>query len=305
MKTKQNGIALITAMLVSALATLVATNLAWDNSLDVRRTIVNLGRDQAIQIALGAESWVSIMLKEDLQNSQRDHLDEIWAGQLPGLPIEGGEVYGLVEDLQGKFNVNSLIKDDGEVNEVALNQFRRLLEALNVDPKFAGLIADWIDPDSDALFPDGAEDSIYTAIIPPYRTANQKLTSVSEITAVEGMNRQIWKIVEPHITALPTSEGINVNTATPAVLMSLNDSMLESDVERLLTERTGGGFSDIQSTFTPLVPADILMTLKESSEFFRLKVVVRLDTVRITLFSLLHRDRTGTVTTILRSYGTV
>ena len=39
---RDRGVALITAMLISAIATMVATNLAWDNALDVRRTLVNL-----------------------------------------------------------------------------------------------------------------------------------------------------------------------------------------------------------------------------------------------------------------------
>ena len=45
------GVALITALLITALAASVASNLSWDNSLDVRRTMVMLYRDQAIQVA--------------------------------------------------------------------------------------------------------------------------------------------------------------------------------------------------------------------------------------------------------------
>ena len=49
------GVALITAMLITALASIAAANLVWDNALDVRRTMVMLNRDQAVQVALGAE----------------------------------------------------------------------------------------------------------------------------------------------------------------------------------------------------------------------------------------------------------
>jgi len=55
-RPRNRGIALITAMLITALATMVAANLAWDNALDVRRTMVLLNRDQAIQVALGCPS---------------------------------------------------------------------------------------------------------------------------------------------------------------------------------------------------------------------------------------------------------
>ncbi|MCH8335435.1 MAG: type II secretion system minor pseudopilin GspK, partial [Proteobacteria bacterium] len=154
---KDRGVALITAMLITALATMVAANLAWDNALDVRRTMVLLNRDQALQVALGAESWVISILRQDLEDSQTDHLGEIWASELPGLPIEGGEVFGAVTDLQGRFNINNLIDENGVVDEESLQQFRRLLLAIGLDPRFAGIAADWIDSDSDALFPDGAE----------------------------------------------------------------------------------------------------------------------------------------------------
>ena len=68
-RIKDRGVALITAMLITALATLIAANLAWDNALDVRRTMVLLNNDQAIQVALGAESWVIGILQQDLQDS--------------------------------------------------------------------------------------------------------------------------------------------------------------------------------------------------------------------------------------------
>ena len=82
---RDRGVALITAMLISAIATMVATNLAWDNALDVRRTLVNLGRDQAVQVALGAESWVISILRQDGGDSATDHLGEIWASELLSL----------------------------------------------------------------------------------------------------------------------------------------------------------------------------------------------------------------------------
>jgi general secretion pathway protein K len=304
-RSKDRGVALITAMLITALATMVAANLAWDNALDVRRTMVLLNRDQAIQVALGAESWVIGILHQDLEDSQTDHLGEIWATELPGLPIEGGEVFGAVQDLQGRFNVNNLIDDSGTVDDESLEQFRRLLVALEIDPRFAGIAADWLDADIDASFPDGAEDSIYTGMVPPYRTANQTLTSVSELAALEGMDRLTFKTLEPHITALPGRTNINVNTATPAVLQSLAEDITVADVESLLAERESGGFVDLQNSFASLVTPDVINELDESTRFFQLKVVVQIDTVRITLVSVLQRGPRGDVTPILRSLGTI
>ena len=60
-----------------------------------------------------------------------------------------------------------------------MEQMQRLLLALDLDPKFAGIAGDWIDDNRDAQYPDGAEDSIYTGMTPPYRAANQLLSSVT------------------------------------------------------------------------------------------------------------------------------
>lgn len=303
-RVHNRGVALITAMLITALAAIVAANLAWDNAIDVRRTMVLLNRDQAIQIALGAESWMSSILRDDLQDTETDHLGEIWASDLPGLPIDGGEVFGRVEDLQGRFNINSLIDSNGEIVPEAVEQYRRLLEALGIDPRFAGITADWLDADLDASFPDGAEDPIYTGMMPPYRSPNQMLTSVSELAAIEGMDKQNFNILAPYVTALPVRTTINVNTALPAVLQSLDENLRPADVEGLISERELAGFSDYQNTFSALVSPEVLNTLNESTEYFQLQVVVRIDTVRITLFSILQRGPQGDVTPIMRSLGT-
>ncbi len=304
-RPKERGVALITAMLITALATMVAANLAWDNALDVRRTMVLLNRDQAIQVALGAESWIISILHQDLEDSETDHLGEIWASELPGLPIDGGEVFGAVVDLQGRFNVNNLIDENGAVHEESLQQFQRLLLAIGLDPRFAGIAADWLDSDIDPLFPDGAEDSIYTGMIPPYLTANQSLSSISELAALDGMDKLTFNALAPHISALPGRTRINVNTATGAVLQSLDQNMTLADVENLITERKSGGFTDLQNSFASLVTPDVINQLEESTQYFQLKVVVRIDTVRITLNSVLQRGPRGDVTPILRSLGTL
>ena len=216
---RARGVALITAMLITAITGSLAASLAWDNALDVRRTMVLLFHEQGMQIALGAESWIRNILRDDGIDSPTDHLGELWASDLPGLPVDNdsvqGAVAGRIEDLQGRFNVNNLVDANGEVDSDVLEQFQRLLEILGINPRFAGLAADWIDADQDAGFPDGAEDSIYTGLTPPYRSLNRTLSNVTELAALEGMDQASMNVLLPHITALPRGTQINVNTATP------------------------------------------------------------------------------------------
>lgn len=306
---RQRGIALITAMLIFALLGTLALSLTWDNQLDTRRTMAMLFYDEGLQAAMGAESWVGGILRQDLQDSVTDHLGEIWATEIPALPLVSdtiqGEVFGAVEDLQGRFNINNLIDGNGEVDAESLKQFRRLLTALDLDPRFAGIAADWLDADRIAEFPDGAEDPIYTGMIPPYRTANQSLTNATELAALDGMDKASFDTLLPHIVALPGRTAINVNTATAAVLQSLDENMTVADVQRLLAEREEGGFPDIDSAFSPLVTPAVLDQLEETTDYFRLKVVVRVATVRITYFSTFRRGPRGDVIPILRSLGTI
>ena len=307
---QQRGVALITAILIMALATTLVFTLEWDNSLDLRRTYVAIYREEGIQAALGAETWVRNILLDDLNNSTTDHLDEIWATEIPGLPIESdsiqGQIFGQVEDLQGRFNINNLVDASGEVDPVSLNQFTRLLSALGIDPRFAGITADWLDSNEVEGIPDGAEDPLYTGMLPPYRTANQIITSTSELAALDGIDKATLDTLLPHIYAAPGRQPINVNTATGPVLQSLGDNISGADVESLFAEREDGGFANIQTSFATIIDPDLQQqgnAIAETSEFFQLKVIVQIDTVRITYFSVLNRGP-GTVTPIVRSLGT-
>lgn len=307
---RSRGVALITAMLITALTGSLAAGLAWDNALDVRRTMVLLFHEQGQQVALGAESWIRNILRDDGVDSPNDHLGELWASELPGLPIESDSVQGVVtgqiEDLQGRFNVNNLIGSDGKIDTDVLEQFQRLLLALDLDPRIAGIAADWIDADQDANFPDGAEDPIYTALLPPYRTFGQLLTNVTELAALEGMDKASFDILLPHVTALPGRTQINVNTATDAVLQSLDENLDLTAIESLLAEREEAGFADYKKTFSTLINAKMLDQVTDVSEYFQLKAIVQIDTVRVTYYSVLLRSPNGgPVTTILRSLGTI
>lgn len=307
---RARGVALITAILITAITGSLAAGLAWDNALDVRRTMVLLFHEQGTQVALGAESWIRNILRDDGIDSQTDHLGELWASELPGLPVDNdsvqGVVIGKIDDLQGRFNVNNLIGPDGKVDQDILEQFQRLLVILDIDPRIAGITADWIDADQEVGFPDGAEDSTYTSLTPSYRTFNRPLVNVTELLSLDGMDKASFDILLPHVTALPGRTLINVNTATPAVLQSLDENLDASAIEGLLSLREEGGFLDYAQTFSTLLKPAMFAQIVDKSSYFQLKAVVQIDTVRVTYYSVLLRSPNGgPVTTIVRSLGTL
>jgi general secretion pathway protein K len=272
--------------------------------------MVMLYRDQAIQVAVGSEGWVRSILRDDQASSTTDHLGEIWATEIPALPLDTeavqGEIFGQIEDLQGRFNINNLLDSKGEIDQPSFEQYERLLEALGLNARLAGITADWLDTDQTERIPDGAEDPLYSGLMPPYRTANQRISNITELAALDGMDRASFEILLPHVTALPERTPINVNTATLAVLQSLGPNIRETDAEGLIALREDGGFVDYAGVFAPLVDAGLQNWISETSSYFQLKAVVRIDTVRISLFTVLHRDTNSPdVTPILRSLGTL
>ena len=268
-----------------------------------------LYRDQAIQVAVGSEGWVQTILRDDLASSQNDHLEEIWASDIPPLPIDSeavqGQIWGEIEDLQGRFNINNLVSGN-EVNEPALRQFERLLSILNLDPTLADAVVDWLDNEQQERIPGGAEDPLYSGLVPAYRTGDRPLLNITELAAVVGMDRASFELLQPHITALPGYQPINVNTATIAVLQSLNDNLTEADAEAIMGMREGGGILDVTDALGAIVDPELLQGgISDTTSFFQLKAVVQIDTVRVSLFTVMYRDAQGNVTPVLRSLGTI
>ncbi|KPK53467.1 MAG: type II secretion system minor pseudopilin GspK [Gammaproteobacteria bacterium] len=300
---RQRGVALITAMLIVALATMLTGAAVWDFHLDQRRTEAVLYSDLGTGFALGAEAWAGRILIEDAEDNTVDHPGEVWATNLPPLPIDGGTVDGALIDLQGRFNLNNLVDAGGNSDPVAVEQMERLLAALELERRWAGLIADWIDADISPNFPDGAEDSTYLGQVPPYRPPNTLITSTSELMALPEMDLDTYRTLAPHVTALPAGTAINVNTATVPVLMSLSDDLTASDAAQIQEDRPEDGYETV-AELQNVLPADISAPLTVGSRYFRLAVRVNIGSTELTMYSLLEREGSGAVRTLLRSFGT-
>lgn len=304
---RQRGIAVITAMLVVTIATVLAVQLVWETSLDLRRTEGMLLWDQAQQYAYGAEAWAADILREDLRNDGGEPIDDLgeaWAQQLPPLSIEGGVMEGALEDLQGRFNLNNLVDSRGRKNEDAFTQFQRLMEVLQIPPddaaRVGSAIVDWIDPGSDAEF-DGAEDDVYTSRVPAHRAANFWFTSTSELMAVEGMTREIYTELLPVVSALPPGSRLNLNTAPEAVIRSLGDNISDVDAKAWVTDREKQPCRDPVNL--PIqIDAKLQNVVGCASSHFGLRVHVRIGTTHLYMYSLLQRNGQSVVPR-LRSFA--
>jgi general secretion pathway protein K len=300
----QRGVALIMAIIVVAIGTMIAVNLIWRGTLDLRRTESALAADQGLMYVQGAEAWAADILRQDLVDSPNsDHLGEQWAIELPPLPVDGGAIKGRLDDLQGRFNLNNLIGSDGKESLLARRQFERLLVSVEADPALAGAVIDWLDPDTELRFPTGGEDVVYSDADPPYRTANSMITSTSELMAVAGFDRDIYRRLAPYITVLPAGTKLNVNTASDVVLASLSDDIDLATATAMIEERGDAEFVDIDATFEGLVEPDVLQEIDGVSEHFLLTATVTLGSNQLTMRSVLQRDRSGITRAVFRSLG--
>jgi len=300
----QRGVALITAIIVVAIGTMIAVNLLWRGTLDLRRTDAALAADQGLMYLQGAEAWAGDILRQDLVDSpDSDNLGEPWAIELPPLPVDGGTIVGRLEDLQGRFNLNNLISNDGREDEYARRQFERLLVMVEADPGLAGAVIDWLDPDTELRFPTGGEDVVYSDHDPPYRTANSTITSSSELMAIAGFDRDTYRRLAPYVTVLPAGTKLNVNTASDVVLASLSDDLDLGTATSMIEERGAAAFVDIDATFEGLVEPDVLQEIDGVSDHFLLTATVTLGSNQLTMRSVLQRDRSGITRAVFRSLG--
>jgi general secretion pathway protein K len=235
-RTKQNGLALITAMLVVAIAATTAAYLSLDQQIWSRQAQNLTDRAQAEVVRAGALDWaITILAKDAKDNPQSDDLTEDWAKDLPPLAVEGGQVAGQIHDAQGKFNLNNLVRG-GKPSPPDIGAFRYLLQSLSIDPNLTDAVIDWIDADSNTSAA-GAEDIDYLQLPTPYRAANQPFQSIEELRLVRGFTREMVDKLRGFVTALPQPTAINVNTADKQVLEALFYTLPTSAIESIVSDR--------------------------------------------------------------------
>ena len=303
---QQRGVAIVTALLIVAIATTVSVTISTRLQLDVRRTGNIIAGDQAYLNSLAAESWSQRILKQDRKDNDTDHLGEDWAIELPPLPVEGGYIQGKLTDLQACLNINSLPASSAN-NAVTRKRMERLLDNLGIDRSYIQAIIDWLDDDLETTIPDGAEDGYYMNLERPYRTGNTAMQSISELRLIKGFeDTEVYDTVLPHVCAFGVSTPINVNTATIEVLRSLADGLSESDAEKIIEQRSDTAFKDINE-FLAFDDLKNKITdtdgLSVDTEYFMLTTQSTIGQVSVNTHSIIQRTSDGNTRVIARSQG--
>lgn len=266
MDRKQRGTVLITVVMMVAIAALIVTDMSYRQKLDIKRTAALLSRDQAFHYLMGAEEIANWTLVDDLKRDNKgsnpliiDTLGEPWAKETQPFPVAGGLIQGRIIDLQGRFNINSLMASDAAIALKQKERLRLLMDRRSIPTDSDSTIStqmlierivDWMDTDQDPTGLDGREDIDYLAMDIPHRTANRIMWDISELMLIEGFTPDDVAALADYVCFLPPDAALNVNTADAIVLdaysFGITGAQIVEDREKAGPDRTDKGYETLQ-----------------------------------------------------------
>lgn len=259
---QQQGIALITILVMVALATILAATIAQRQAATAESTAYLMRQNQSLMYAKSAEAFFSELLVNDAENAAEvDHLQETWAQPMPAFPVDDGYVSGIVQDESGKFNLNSLITAEGTVNENAKAWFELILKRAGLPEQLSEAVIDWQDADELVSGGMGAESNYYQGLPNGSLPPNAKFHSVEELKLVRGFEENKYKLIAPYLsTASVADTTVNINTASAFLLASMDEKLDVNTVQQLLDRRQANleYFSNVADLWTlePFVQVD-------------------------------------------------
>ena len=171
------------------------------------------------QIA-SVEDFAIDMLRSNLsKNSYSSNHHQEWGQPIIKFPVGPYLIDSKLLDLDTKLNINNLIKKNqysiypSDIDYAQLQSFIRLFNLLNIDRNKIDSLIDWIDKDSEMYSSYGAEDRYYIQKSPSYRAANNYISDIDELFLIKGFDKEIIAKIKPYVTALPSGNLVNINTA--------------------------------------------------------------------------------------------
>jgi len=292
--TKQQGIAVVSAMLIAALVASIASYLLFKHQMLINQIENHFAASQARWISNAGMEWSRAILAEDAKLGPADHLREPWARKLPAIPFESGTISGFILDEQAFFNLNNLSRQVSG-KDAELQAFKHFMTEAGGNPGAVDALVDWMDKDDDVTLPNGAEDNAYIVQASPYKTANQLLTEVGNLSRVMGFTTEMIMKTGQHCVVLPEVTPININTASAEVLSLAFPELSQLEVESIISLRNSQPFDS---------PGELLKALSDKSKisegqisvgsnYFLVNTQVHYGKTVINASALLKRDGAG------------
>lgn len=321
----QQGIALLSVLLMLTLLILLANELTLSFRTQLTRTQSLQQREQARWYAFSGESLAIKTLKQNFKDDPDvTHLGQYWASTNVILPVEGGHIAGQLKDAQSCFNINALAKVASEGATVPEKTpegevFSALLQYLDVPPweseQITKATRNWVSSDNVS---GGDTDMDYLALPLPYLSGKGLMRDVSEWRAVAGVSQAIAIKVMPYLCSLPVPElAININTVSvdhPELLAALYIDQLPVDQAlSILENRPRDGWDNVEDfTSQPLLAnfssTGVAKRLSIVSHYFEMNATANYGESEVRLKSLLARSQGGSsqenqLTVIRRKFG--
>ena len=305
--SSQRGIALLTILVMVALATILAATIAKRQTNTSENTGYLMRQDQSLLYAKSAEAFFSELLIQDSDNGGNiDHLQENWAKPMPAFPVEDGFISGRLLDESGKFNLNNLLKADGSVDDSAKRWFEKLLQRVGLPAELSQAVIDWQDADDETTGAMGAESNYYQGLDPSYLASNTRFHQVEELKLVRGFEGKNYDLIAPYVTALPEATKINMNTAAPLLLASIDPKLDVKTLEQELKAKQAelAYFNSVEdlwklNAFSGIEPqnkTDAAAWLDSKSNYFTAQIeVVLSERKRQFSSAMMRKDKQVTV----------
>lgn len=266
MMARQRGVALLSVLLVMSLALLITAGMLRSHRLLVHSSAQQLHQVQLRQLGLAGEAWALQWLHDLAQEDPKVvHLAQAWAQARPTFADGDADIRVRVEDLAGRFNLNTLLRS-GQVDQVTQQRWTRLLEHLDLP---------------------ALDIHELRAAAPP-----GGLSDVSQLRVLPGVDAQLLQRLQPWVALLPLEASLNVNTAPVPVLMTLQ-GMTPALAGNLVRQRPADGYGSVQAfTEQPLLSGLGVAShgLGVDSRWFRISVEVALGQRQLQLVTDVERD---------------
>lgn len=262
---RQQGVALISMLLVMSLALMLTNSMLRNHRLAVKSTAQQLHQIQLRHLGLAAERWALQRLRSaDMQTSRSVNLAQDWARNTPYFEIDGGTLHIEIEDLSARFNLSAIVAN-GNVESLIQQRWLRLLTLLQIkNPTLENLSQTNID----------------------------SLTDLSQLRTLAGVDADVLRRLQPMVALLPKDASLNINTASALQLMTLMD-LNEATARALVRQRPLEGYRSVQAFVEdPLINGIELGShgLGLSSRWFRVTVQVAVGAGRLQLVSEVELD---------------
>jgi general secretion pathway protein K len=245
---RYRGTAVIMAILTVALMATLAASVVTNYGAKVMSLTGRHDQNQARWLARGAVDWARNVLSNDARTTATDHTGETWATKVPATPVDNGEVSGEVEDLSGRFDLNSVVTN-GAADSGNRAAYVRLLKMSGVDDDTAFELADrlvaWIVRPN----PDGAKTSLASTSSAlqglPQRPRQTPLVDVDELSLIEGYDAEVVANLSGMVAAFPSPAPLNLNTVSAEVLAALMPDLGITATRVIVADRQRAPFKDV------------------------------------------------------------